>query len=79
MMSVSQSTTSNKIHKLKRGSMNRPQSGLIDPELFMGLRSDIENESVSPSYKRRLYTLFRQIEKEFDQLYQENQNCKLPQ
>lgn len=56
--------------------MIRPQSGLIDGDYYMGFRSDVENESLSPAYKTRLYTLFRQIEKEFDLLYQENQNCK---
>lgn len=54
--------------------MIRPQSGLIDGDYYMGFRSDVENEPLSPAYKTRLYTLFRQIEKEFDLLYQENQN-----
>lgn len=56
--------------------MNRPTSGLIDAELYMGFKSDMENESMSPAYKIRLYNLFKQIEKEFDLLYQENQTCK---
>ncbi|CAG9821553.1 unnamed protein product [Phaedon cochleariae] len=63
-----------KMQKSKRSSLNRPSSGLLDSEFYMGFRSDLENESVSPSYKIRLYALFRQIEKEFDSLYQENQN-----
>lgn len=75
-MSVNQNTPTNKIPKFKRGSMNRPISGLIDAELYMGFKSDIENEPISPAYKIRLYTLFKQIEKEFDLLYQENQTCK---
>ncbi|XP_074034371.1 WD repeat domain 37 [Leptinotarsa decemlineata] len=62
------------MYKSKRGPMNRPPSGLIDSEFYTGFRSDIENESVSPAYKLRLFALFRQIEKEFDLLYQENQN-----
>lgn len=75
-MSVSQNTPTNKIPKFKRGSMNRPSSGLIDAELYMGFKSDIENEPISPAYKIRLYALFKQIEKEFDLLYQENQTRK---
>ncbi|CAG9857910.1 unnamed protein product [Phyllotreta striolata] len=68
-MSVNQNTPNNKLGKSKRAQMTRPSSGLIDSE-FIGLRSDLENDS----YKIRLYNLFRQIEKEFDLLYQENQN-----
>ncbi|XP_018568087.1 WD repeat-containing protein 37 isoform X2 [Anoplophora glabripennis] len=73
-MSVIQNTSNSKIQKNKRGSMIRPQSGLIDGDYYMGFRSDAENEPLSPAYKTRLHTLFRQIEKEFDLLYQENQN-----
>ncbi|KAJ8942063.1 hypothetical protein NQ314_010171 [Rhamnusium bicolor] len=73
-MSVNQNTSNSKIQKSKRGSMIRPQSGLIDGDFYTGFRSDIENEPLSAAYKTRLYTLFRQIEKEFDLLYQENQN-----
>ncbi|KAJ8924039.1 hypothetical protein NQ315_006816 [Exocentrus adspersus] len=72
-MSVTQNTPNSKIQKNKRGSMIRPHSGLIDGDYYMGFRSDAENEPLSPAYKTRLYTLFRQIEKEFDLLYQENQ------
>ncbi|CAH0551872.1 unnamed protein product [Brassicogethes aeneus] len=75
-MSVNQNTPSSKFNQKekKRGSMNRPQSGIIDTDYYVGFRSDIENESLSPAYKTKLHTLFRQIEKEFDLLYQENQN-----
>lgn len=78
-MSVNQNTPSSKHQQKekKRGSMIRPQSGIIDTDYFTGFRSDLENETISPTYKIKLYTLFKQIEKEFDLLYQENQNCKL--
>ncbi|CAH1108671.1 unnamed protein product [Psylliodes chrysocephalus] len=72
-MSVNQNTPNNKQTKSKRAQMTRPSSGLIDSEFLMGFRSDVENDS-SPTYKIRLYNLFRQIEKEFDLLYQENQS-----
>ncbi|XP_050514175.1 WD repeat-containing protein 37 [Diabrotica virgifera virgifera] len=72
-MSVNQRTPNNKQSKSKRAQMARPSSGLIDSDFFAGFRSDIENESLNPPYKSRLYNLFRQIEKEFDLLYQENQ------
>lgn len=77
-MSVNQNTSNSKGQlKTKRGSMNRPQSGLIDSDYYTGFRSDIENDSLTtPSYKTRLYSLFKQIEREFDLLYQENQNRK---
>lgn len=74
-MSVNQSTPNSKVQKSKRGSMNRPQSG-IDGDVYVGFRSDVENDSISPAYRARLHILFRQIEKEFDLLYQENQNRK---
>ncbi|XP_056638108.1 WD repeat-containing protein 37 isoform X1 [Diorhabda sublineata] len=72
-MSVNQIVANNKLSKNKRGQMTRPSSGIIESDLYTGFRSDIENDSISPSYKNRLYNLFRQIEKEFDLLYQENQ------
>lgn len=59
--------------------MNRPSSGIIDAELYMGFKSDIENEPINPAYKIRLHALFKQIEKEFDLLYQENQTRKSSQ
>lgn len=72
-MSVSQVAPANKVQKGKRNSMNRPQS-TVDGDVYIGFRNDIDNES--PAYRIRLYALFKQIEKEFDLLYQENQNCK---
>lgn len=76
-MSVGQSTPYSKLHKTKRGSVNRPQSAAImDSDFSTGFKSDIENDSVAMAYKARLHTLFAQIEKEFDLLYQENQSCK---
>lgn len=72
-MSVSQVTPANKVQKGKRNSMNRPAS-TIDGDVYIGFRNDIDNES--PGYRIRLHALFKQIEKEFDLLYQENQNCK---
>lgn len=76
-MSVNQNTPNSKIQKAKRGSLNRPQSaGVMDSDFSTGFRSDIENDSLSGTYKTRLHALFAQIEKEFDLLYQENQNCK---
>lgn len=74
-MSVNQGTPSNKLPKSKRSSMNRPQSA-IDGDIYIGFRSDLENDGISPTYRSRLYNLFRQIEKEFDLLYEENINCK---
>lgn len=75
IMSVNQSTPNSKVQKGKRGSMNRPQSA-VDGDVYTGFRSDLENDSLSPAYRSRLHILFRQIEKEFDLLYQENLNCK---
>lgn len=63
----------NKAGKGKRSSINRPHSTL-DSDIYWGCRSDIENETVSPAYRNRLHNLFRQIEREFDLLYQENQH-----
>ena len=75
-MSINQNTPYSKIQKTKRGSLNRPQSATImDSDFSTGFRSDIENESLSLAYKARLHSLFRQIEKEFDMLYKENQSC----
>lgn len=73
IMSVNQSTPNSKVQKGKRGSMNRPQSA-FDGDVYF--RSDLENDTLNPAYRARLHILFRQIEKEFDLLYQENQNCK---
>ncbi|XP_063919387.1 WD repeat-containing protein 37 [Zophobas morio] len=77
-MSVNQNTSNSKVQpKGKRGSMNRPQSGLIDGDIFYGFRSDIENDCpLTPAYKTKLFNLFRLIEKEFDILYQENQTLQ---
>lgn len=72
-MSVSQVTPANKVQKGKRNSMNRPAS-TIDGDVYIGFRNDIDNES--PAYRIRLHALFKQIEKEFDLLYQENQNLQ---
>ncbi|ERL91341.1 hypothetical protein D910_08673, partial [Dendroctonus ponderosae] len=66
-----------KIQKVKRGSLNRPQSAAImDSDFSTGFKSDIENDSISLAYKARLHALFSQIEREFDLLYQENQNLQ---
>ncbi|CAG9764833.1 unnamed protein product [Ceutorhynchus assimilis] len=76
-MSVNQNTPYSKIHKNKRGSFNRPQSATImDSDFSTGFRSDMENDSLSLTYKTRLHVLFNQIEKEFDLLYQENQTLQ---
>ncbi|KAL1501134.1 hypothetical protein ABEB36_006519 [Hypothenemus hampei] len=62
-----------KIHKTKRGSLNRPQStAIMDSEFSTGFKSDLENDLLP--YKTKLHNLFAQIEREFDILYQENQN-----
>ncbi|XP_017784233.1 PREDICTED: WD repeat-containing protein 37 isoform X2 [Nicrophorus vespilloides] len=72
-MSVNQITQSSKGQKGKRTSMNRPQS-TVDGDIYIGFRSDFDNEANTPTCRVRLHNLFRQIEKEFDLLYQENQN-----
>lgn len=74
-MSVQQIPSNSKVSKSKRPSMNRPQS-TIDGDIYAGIRSEVENETMAPAYRSRLHNLFRQIEKEFDLLYQENQSCK---
>lgn len=57
--------------------MNRPPSSVIDGDMYYGFRSDLENDiQLAPAYKTKLFNLFRLIEKEFDVLYQENQNCE---
>ncbi|KAF5303606.1 hypothetical protein FQA39_LY09853 [Lamprigera yunnana] len=71
-MSVNQTTSIGKPLKGKRNSMTRPQSAI--EEVYSSLRNDIENDSLTPAYRIRLHNLFRQIEKEFELLYQENQN-----
>ncbi|XP_066156812.1 WD repeat-containing protein 37 [Euwallacea fornicatus] len=76
-MSGSHNTPYSKIQKVKRGSLNRPQSAAImDSDFSTGFKSDIENEPMSQAYKARLHALFAQIEREFDLLYQENQNLQ---
>ncbi|XP_044263614.1 WD repeat-containing protein 37 isoform X2 [Tribolium madens] len=77
-MSVNQNISNSKVQsKAKRGSMNRPQSGILDGDIFYGFRSDIENDCpLTPAYKTKLFNLFRLIEKEFDILYQENQSLQ---
>lgn len=70
-MSVHQIAPNSKT-KNKRSSMTRPAS-TVDGDNYMGFRSDMESEAVSPAYRARLHNLFRQIEKEFDILYHENQ------
>ncbi|XP_060533348.1 WD repeat-containing protein 37 [Cylas formicarius] len=74
-MASSQNPPYGKLPKTKRGSMNRPQSGTME-DFSLGFRSDIENEPVIAAYKSRLHALFTQIEKEFDNLFQENQNLQ---
>lgn len=73
VMSLNQTVSNNKTQKAKKSSMMRLQGDLIDTDSY-GFRSDVENDSLSPAYKTRLYSLFRQIEREFDLLYRENQN-----
>lgn len=65
-------TPSGKPPKGKRNSMPRPSSTVED--LYANLRNEMDNDSVTPTYRVRLHNLFRQIEKEFDLLYQENQS-----
>lgn len=61
----------------KRGSMNRPQSAVEGGEgWYQGPRSECDNELAAPPYRAKLHALFRQIEREFEALYQENQNCE---
>lgn len=74
-MSVNQLTSSNKVQKGKRNSMNRPQS-TIDSDIYIAFKTDIDNDTILPAFRTRLHNLFRQIEREFELLYQENQNCK---
>lgn len=64
-----------KVSKGKRSSMNRPTSA-IDGDVYTPLRGDYDQDSMPLGHKARLFELFRQIEKEFDLLYQENQTCK---
>lgn len=70
-----QAFSSNKHLKGKRSSMPRPQSTIED--LGTGFRSDLENDSMLPAFRVRLHYLFKQIEREFDLLHQENQSCTL--
>lgn len=73
-MSVNQTTPTGKPLKGKRNSMARPQSAI--DEVYGSFRYDLENDALSPTYRIRLHNLFRQIEKEFELLYQENQSRK---
>lgn len=73
-MSVNQTTPTGKPLKGKRNSMTRPQSAI--DEVYTSFRSDLENDTLAPAYRIRLHNLFRQIEKEFELLYQENQTRK---
>lgn len=70
-MSINQTPSSGKSFKVKRNSMARPQSTIED--VYSSLRSDLD-DSLNPAYRLRLHNLFRQIEKEFEILYQENQS-----
>lgn len=74
IMSVNQSTPNSKVQKSKRGSMNRPNSA-VDGDVYLGFRADLDNDA-SQVYRTKLHNLFRQIEREFDILYQENQACE---
>lgn len=73
---INQALSSNKNIKGKRSSMPRPQS-TIESEIGTGFRSDAETDPMLPTYRVRLHYLFKQIEREFDLLHQENQNCRL--
>lgn len=68
-------TSSNKNLKVKRTSMPRPPS-TVDTDIGYGFRSDAEGDAMLPAFRTRLHYLFRQIEREFDLLYQENQTCR---
>lgn len=54
--------------------MPRPPS-TVEGDAGYGFRSDAEADAMLPAFRARLHYLFRQIEKEFDMLYQENQSC----
>lgn len=71
---INQSLNSNKNFKGKRSSMTRPQS-TAENEFGQGFRSDIESDPMIPAFRVRLHYLFKQIEREFDLLHQENQTC----
>ncbi|KAL3286820.1 hypothetical protein HHI36_001312 [Cryptolaemus montrouzieri] len=74
-MSLNNNTSIGKIPKSKRNVLNRPaSSSILEGDFYLSSRLDMENESITPTYKSKLFTLFKQIEKEFDMLYQENQN-----
>lgn len=53
--------------------MPRPSS-TVEGDAGYGFRSDAEADAMLPAFRARLHYLFRQIEKEFDMLYQENQS-----
>ncbi|KAK9874097.1 hypothetical protein WA026_002451 [Henosepilachna vigintioctopunctata] len=74
-MSINNIASTGKTPKSKRNVLNRPaSSSLLEGDLFLSHRVDLENEGLNTAYKSKLYSLFKQIEKEFDNLYQENQN-----
>ncbi|XP_022912996.1 WD repeat-containing protein 37 [Onthophagus taurus] len=72
-MSVSQVNSANKPLKGKRNSMNRPQS-TIEGDIYITYKNELDSDQ--PNYRTKLHTLFKQIEKEFDLIYQENQNLR---
>lgn len=43
---------------------------------YVTFRSELEDNSIPPALRCRLYDLFQQIEKEFEMLYTENLGCK---
>lgn len=71
-MSLNQNQLSHKASKNKRSSMNRPTSG----SNLDGDSNYARNDLDEPAYKSKLMSLFKQIEKEFDLLYQENQTLQ---
>lgn len=76
-MSATTNTSAGKTPKNKRSILNRPaSSSMLDGDFFLSSRIDMENDGVTPAYKSKLLALFKQIEKEFDLLYQENQTCE---
>lgn len=76
-MSASTNSTAGKSQKTKRNILSRPaSSSILEGDYFLSSRMDMDNDGVTPAYKTKLLALFKQIEKEFDLLYQENQTCK---
>lgn len=73
-MSATSNTTAGKTQKTKRNVLSRPaSSSILEGEYFLSSRIEVENDGITPAYKTKLLALFKQIEKEFDVLYQENQ------